>query len=312
MLDLPGVSADWEADAGIEELVRIAEISDRLGFHHLTCGEHVAVPENSQSAMLSGTRGTTYWDLPFLAARTQRIRLCINVLMLGQHHPIAIAKRYATTRPDARRTRHPGYRSRQHERRVRPCRRVVHGSGLFSERLEAQELSQVRRDPPQGDRAGPGIGAEVCVGAAVDVDNTAQRKSAAGDSMNSVQSARCPASPNPPIGTGKDRIAFAGVASCFSSCGVMMVPGARALSRMSAPAHSRRTVLRRTHRLTAISSHPVGPVKGVEVAVYAVTGSASGMGRELASKLRVEGHTVVGVDLAGADVVADLSTELGR
>jgi NAD(P)-dependent dehydrogenase (short-subunit alcohol dehydrogenase family) len=46
--------------------------------------------------------------------------------------------------------------------------------------------------------------------------------------------------------------------------------------------------------------------------VYAVTGSASGMGHEAAQKLRDAGHTVIGVDIKNADVVADLSTAQGR
>ncbi|MCL2535536.1 MAG: SDR family oxidoreductase [Nocardiaceae bacterium] len=46
--------------------------------------------------------------------------------------------------------------------------------------------------------------------------------------------------------------------------------------------------------------------------VYAVTGSASGMGRAVVEKLTAAGHTVVGVDLQGAEVVADLSTAEGR
>lgn len=45
---------------------------------------------------------------------------------------------------------------------------------------------------------------------------------------------------------------------------------------------------------------------------YAVTGSASGMGFEAAQRLRAAGHTVIGVDIKGSDVVADLSTEDGR
>ncbi len=46
--------------------------------------------------------------------------------------------------------------------------------------------------------------------------------------------------------------------------------------------------------------------------VYAVTGSASGMGHAVASKLGSAGHRVIGVDIKDADVVADLSTPLGR
>lgn len=46
--------------------------------------------------------------------------------------------------------------------------------------------------------------------------------------------------------------------------------------------------------------------------IYAVTGSASGMGKASADKLRAEGHTVIGIDLRDADVLADLSTADGR
>lgn len=45
---------------------------------------------------------------------------------------------------------------------------------------------------------------------------------------------------------------------------------------------------------------------------YAVTGSASGMGRSVAGKLSALGHTVITVDIRDADVVADLSTSAGR
>ncbi|MEU6266022.1 TIGR03619 family F420-dependent LLM class oxidoreductase [Saccharopolyspora shandongensis] len=92
---VPGVHSEWERTAGIEELGRIAEAADRLGFHHLTCSEHVGVPRE-----VAEQRGATYWDplatLGYLAARTTRIRLATQVLVLGYHHPLEIAKRYGT------------------------------------------------------------------------------------------------------------------------------------------------------------------------------------------------------------------------
>ncbi|ORI26139.1 TIGR03619 family F420-dependent LLM class oxidoreductase [Rhodococcus sp. 1168] len=91
----PSSAADWEASAGIAELVRIARQADQLGFHHLTCSEHIAVPVD-----VAAERGATYWDplatLGFLAAYTDRIKLATQVLVLGYHHPLAIAKRYGT------------------------------------------------------------------------------------------------------------------------------------------------------------------------------------------------------------------------
>lgn len=45
---------------------------------------------------------------------------------------------------------------------------------------------------------------------------------------------------------------------------------------------------------------------------YAVTGSASGMGRAVVARLTERGHTVLEVDIANAGIVADLSTAAGR
>lgn len=91
----PGAHDDWEAGAGIAALARIATLADQLGFDHLTCSEHVAVP-----TAVAAERGATYWDplatLGYLAARTERIRLATQVLVLGYHHPLEIAKRYGT------------------------------------------------------------------------------------------------------------------------------------------------------------------------------------------------------------------------
>lgn len=95
VIGVPGGHAGWEKDAGIEELARVAETADRLGFNHLTCSEHVGVPE-----AVAAERGGTYWDplatFGFLAARTSTIRLATQVLVLGYHHPLEIAKRYGT------------------------------------------------------------------------------------------------------------------------------------------------------------------------------------------------------------------------
>ncbi|MFI1196243.1 TIGR03619 family F420-dependent LLM class oxidoreductase [Micromonospora sp. NPDC020750] len=91
----PAEAAPWEATAGVAELSRIAQAADRLGYHHLTCSEHVAIPTAGAES-----RGSTYWDplatLGYLAGRTQQIRLATNILVLGYHHPLAIAKSYGT------------------------------------------------------------------------------------------------------------------------------------------------------------------------------------------------------------------------
>jgi NAD(P)-dependent dehydrogenase (short-subunit alcohol dehydrogenase family) len=48
------------------------------------------------------------------------------------------------------------------------------------------------------------------------------------------------------------------------------------------------------------------------MSTVAVTGSASGIGRATEELLEADGVTVIGVDVAGADVEADLSTATGR
>ncbi|HYF45130.1 MAG TPA: LLM class F420-dependent oxidoreductase [Acidimicrobiales bacterium] len=91
----PRAHGTWEEDAGLTELTAIAEAADRLGYHHLTCSEHVAVPVEA-----AARRGSRYWDplatFGYLAARTTQIRLATHVLVLGYHHPLEVAKRYGT------------------------------------------------------------------------------------------------------------------------------------------------------------------------------------------------------------------------
>ena len=91
----PGSHGPWELNATIEDLAQVAETADRLGYHHLTCSEHIALP-----ATELGRRGARYWDplatLGYLAARTKQIRLATHVLVLAYHHPLEIAKRYGT------------------------------------------------------------------------------------------------------------------------------------------------------------------------------------------------------------------------
>ena len=93
--NVAGAPLTWEKDASIEEIGRVAETADRLGYHHLTCSEHVGMPVTE-----AGRRGSRYWDplatLGYVAARTKQIRLATMTLVLGYHHPLAIVKRYGT------------------------------------------------------------------------------------------------------------------------------------------------------------------------------------------------------------------------
>lgn len=92
---VPRRHAAWEETAGADELRQIAQAADRLGYHHLTCSDHVAIP-----AEVAKVRGGRYYDpfatLGFIAAITERIRLVTHVLVLPYHHPLEVAKRLGT------------------------------------------------------------------------------------------------------------------------------------------------------------------------------------------------------------------------
>ncbi|MFT5201978.1 MAG: putative F420-dependent oxidoreductase [Candidatus Aldehydirespiratoraceae bacterium] len=91
----PGTHAAWEDHGTIDDLATVAEAADRLGYHHLTCSEHIGLPATELER-----RGARYWDplatFGYLAARTTQIRFATHVLVLGYHHPLEIAKRYGT------------------------------------------------------------------------------------------------------------------------------------------------------------------------------------------------------------------------
>jgi probable F420-dependent oxidoreductase len=92
---LPRAHARWEETASFADVVGVVQEAERLGYHHCTCSEHVAVP-----VAIAETRGGRYYDplatFGALGAVTQRIRFAAHVLVLGYHHPLAIAKRYGT------------------------------------------------------------------------------------------------------------------------------------------------------------------------------------------------------------------------
>jgi probable F420-dependent oxidoreductase len=92
---LPRAHAAWEETGTFADVVTIVREAERLGYHHCTCSEHVAIP-----APVAETRGGRYWDplatFGALGALTTTIRFAAHVLVLGYHHPLAIAKRYGT------------------------------------------------------------------------------------------------------------------------------------------------------------------------------------------------------------------------
>jgi probable F420-dependent oxidoreductase len=92
---LPRAHATWEETGTFADVVAVVQEAERLGYHHCTCSEHVAIPVD-----VAETRGARYWDplatFGALSAHTESIRFASHVVVLGYHHPLAIAKRYGT------------------------------------------------------------------------------------------------------------------------------------------------------------------------------------------------------------------------
>jgi probable F420-dependent oxidoreductase len=92
---LPRAHATWEEAGTFADVVAVVREAERLGYSHCTCSEHVAIPVD-----VAETRGARYWDplatFGALSVHTSSIRFAAHVLVLGYHHPLAIAKRYGT------------------------------------------------------------------------------------------------------------------------------------------------------------------------------------------------------------------------
>jgi probable F420-dependent oxidoreductase len=90
---LSGGRPQWESDAGVAEVVRVAQAADRLGYEFLTCPDHVAVPGGL-------FRGERFYDplstFAFLAGQTTRVRFLPYVLVLPFYHPLELAKRFGS------------------------------------------------------------------------------------------------------------------------------------------------------------------------------------------------------------------------
>ena len=93
--NVSGAALTWEQDATIDDIGRVAETADRLGYHHLTCSEHIVMPASE-----AGRRGVHIWDPLATWATSRRAPnksgLSTMTLVLGYHHPLAIVKRYGT------------------------------------------------------------------------------------------------------------------------------------------------------------------------------------------------------------------------
>jgi probable F420-dependent oxidoreductase len=85
----------WEATAGTDEILKVAQACDRNGFFYLAVSDHICVPREQANAM-----STVWYDtiatLGFLAAATKNVRLLSYVYVVPYRHPLATAKAFAT------------------------------------------------------------------------------------------------------------------------------------------------------------------------------------------------------------------------
>ncbi len=88
-------TAEWETQAGPDELAAVARAADDAGCFYVGVCDHTAIPRRLADAM-----STTWYDttatLAWLAALTTRTRLLSHVLVLAQRHPLRAAKELST------------------------------------------------------------------------------------------------------------------------------------------------------------------------------------------------------------------------
>jgi probable F420-dependent oxidoreductase len=88
-------AAPWEATAGPDELLRVAQACDQAGFFYVAVCDHVCIPRERAAAM-----STVWYDpvatLGWLAASTRSVRLLSYVYVAAYRHPLQTAKAFAT------------------------------------------------------------------------------------------------------------------------------------------------------------------------------------------------------------------------
>jgi probable F420-dependent oxidoreductase len=89
------IAADWERDAGVDELARVARHADALGYHYVAVCDHIALTEDYAARM------STFWQdcigtLSWLAGITTNVNLLSHAYVLPYRHPLVAAKQFAT------------------------------------------------------------------------------------------------------------------------------------------------------------------------------------------------------------------------
>src|SRR6476660_341459 len=89
------IAADWERDAGVDELARAIRHADEHGFHYVGVCDHIALTEDYASRM------STFWQdcigtLSWAAGITPRTNLLSHAYVLPYRHTLVAAKQFST------------------------------------------------------------------------------------------------------------------------------------------------------------------------------------------------------------------------
>jgi probable F420-dependent oxidoreductase len=79
----------------VAAIAELAGAAEEAGFTHVALGEHLITPR-AVSADLDPVRYDPFALGAFLAARTTRLRILFNVLVVPYHHPVRLAKSIAS------------------------------------------------------------------------------------------------------------------------------------------------------------------------------------------------------------------------
>jgi probable F420-dependent oxidoreductase len=86
----------WELEAGVDDLVAVAQQAETTGHSFVGVCDHIAIPDNDYAAHMTTTWYDTVATLGFLAAQTHAIRLLSVVWIAAYRHPLQTAKSFAT------------------------------------------------------------------------------------------------------------------------------------------------------------------------------------------------------------------------
>jgi probable F420-dependent oxidoreductase len=91
----PGNQKHWFEDITPEEVVRIVQAADELGFDHFRIGEHIVMHESWVDVM--GPRWVDCTStMAFVAGASKRIKVASAIIVLPYHNPIELAKSLST------------------------------------------------------------------------------------------------------------------------------------------------------------------------------------------------------------------------